>query len=129
VTTRRASTGPDPRQALGRLGEDLAARHLEQTGHRVLDRNWRCAAGEIDLVARTDRELVVAEVKTRTGTGFGHPFEAITHAKLARLRTLASAWCAAHPSACEGLLVRLDAIAVIAPRGQAPTVEHLRGIG
>jgi len=129
--TGRAGAAPrnDPRHELGRLGEDLAARHLELAGYALLDRNWRCPLGELDLVARQGSELVVAEVKTRAGTGWGHPFEAITYAKLARLRRLAGAWCEAHPLDCEGLLVRIDAIAVIAPRGAAATVEHLRGIG
>jgi putative endonuclease len=127
----RAGTAPrnDPRHELGRLGEDLAARHLERAGYALLDRNWRCPLGELDLVASQGSDLVVAEVKTRAGTGWGHPFEAITHTKLARLRRLAGAWCEAHPLDCEGLLVRIDAIAVIAPRGAAATVEHLRGIG
>lgn len=129
--TGRAGSAPrnDPRQELGRLGEDLAARFLEQAGYAVLERNWRCSLGELDIVARDGGELVVAEVKTRAGSGWGHPFEAITHAKLARLRRLAGAWCEARPLECEGLLVRIDAIAVLAPRGAAATVEHLRGIG
>lgn len=129
--TGRAGSAPrnDPRQELGRLGEELAAGFLEQAGYAVLERNWRCSLGELDIVARDGGELVVAEVKTRAGAGWGHPFEAITHAKLARLRRLAGAWCEARPLECEGLLVRIDAIAVLAPRGAAATVEHLRGIG
>src|SRR5829696_6815525 len=80
---------------LGRFGEDLAVRHLEAAGLQVLDRNWRCAEGEIDIVAAEGDTLVVCEVKTRTGTGFGDPAEAVVGAKAARLRRLALRWLAA----------------------------------
>lgn len=111
---------------LGRRGEDLAARFLEDAGYRLIERNWRCRQGEIDIVARTADTLVFVEVKTRSGLAFGHPFEAITAAKLARLRRLAAAWCADHsPSAAR---IRLDAIAVIVPRSGQPVVEHLLGV-
>jgi putative endonuclease len=112
---------------LGRRGEELAAQYLEHAGYTVIDRNWRCARGELDLVARDGDDTVFVEVKTRSSTAFGHPFEAITPRKLARLRRLALAWRDAHPYRRGSL--RLDAIAVIAPVGQAPTVEHLRRIG
>ena len=111
---------------LGRRGEDLAARFLEDAGYRVVERNWRCARGEIDIIARTGDTIVFVEVKTRSSLAFGHPFEAITATKLARLRVLAAAWCAEHrPRASR---IRLDAIAVVAPRGARPTVEHLLGV-
>jgi putative endonuclease len=111
---------------LGRRGEDIAARHLADRGYAVIDRNWRCLQGEIDIVARRDGELVFVEVKTRSGVGFGHPLEAITPVKLARLRRLAAAWCAAHPGDHER--IRIDAIAVIAPRGREVVVEHLERV-
>lgn len=111
---------------LGRSGEELAARYLASAGLTVLDRNWRCARGEIDLVARDGAETVFIEVKTRSSTAFGHPFEAITARKLARLRRLALAWCQAHPGRHGG--IRIDAVAVIAGGGREPAVEHLRGI-
>ena len=66
------------KDALGRYGEDVAARHLLSEGFVVLDRNWRCDVGEIDIVARDGDTLVVCEVKTRSGTGFGSPLEAVT---------------------------------------------------
>ncbi|GHD38686.1 YraN family protein [Mycetocola manganoxydans] len=111
---------------LGRRGEDLAARFLEDAGYRLLERNWRCRQGEIDIVARTANTLVFVEVKTRSGLAFGHPFEAITATKLARLRGLAAVWCAEHsPSVAR---IRLDAIAVIVPRSGQPVVEHLLGV-
>ncbi|SFN52617.1 YraN family protein [Mycetocola miduiensis] len=111
---------------LGRRGEDLAARYLEDAGYRVVARNWRCARGEIDIIASMADTLIFVEVKTRSGLAFGHPFEAITEAKLARLRGLAARWCAEqHPQAKR---IRLDAIAVVAPRNGPPSVEHLLGV-
>ncbi len=107
---------------LGRRGEALAAAYLEVRGYRIIDRNWRCAQGEIDLVATINERVVFVEVKTRSGLGYGHPLEAITLQKLARLRRLARAWCAAHPGKARE--IRIDAVAVIAPRIGPPTVEH-----
>lgn len=111
---------------LGRRGERLAERHLLARGYRLIERNWRCRQGEIDLVVRDGDALVFVEVKTRTGTAFGHPFEAITPVKLARLRRLAVEWCTAHPR--ERGRIRIDAIAVIAPRGAEARIEHLAGV-
>lgn len=112
---------------LGRRGEAIAARHLQGRGLRILDRNWRCKQGEIDLVAMDGDELVFVEVKTRAGLGYGHPLEAIDARKLARLRRLAAAWCEAHPGSTPR--IRLDAVAVIAPRHGAVEIDHLRRVG
>ena len=65
------------KDVLGRRGEDLAARYLEQRGLVILSRNWRCRHGEIDLVATDSHRLVVCEVKTRSGTRYGEPAEAV----------------------------------------------------
>ena len=111
---------------LGRRGERIAERALVARGYEILDRNWRCPEGEIDLVGRDGGALVFIEVKTRTSTAFGHPFEAITPLKLARLRRLAGVWCAAHPE--QRGRIRIDAVAVLAPRGAEPVVEHLVGV-
>ncbi|GAB3410986.1 YraN family protein [Schumannella luteola] len=111
---------------LGRRGERIAEEHLIRSGIRVVDRNWRCSIGEIDLVARDGDDVVFVEVKTRRGIGYGHPLEAITPVKLARLRRLAGAWCAAHPEVRGA--VRIDAIGIVAARDTAPVVEHLQGV-
>jgi putative endonuclease len=111
---------------LGRRGEQVAADYLAGAGMRLVERNWRCAEGEIDLIARDGEELVFVEVKTRSSLGFGHPLEAITIDKLARLRRLASAWCAAHPGP-HGL-IRIDAVAVVAPTFGGVSVEHLKRV-
>lgn len=112
---------------VGRRGEDCAAEYLVHSGYTVLERNWRCSQGEIDLIVTRDSDVVFVEVKTRSGTGYGHPFEAITVAKLARLRRLAGAWCE-QQSALRARYIRIDAIAVIARPGREPVVEHLEGV-
>jgi putative endonuclease len=96
---------------LGRYGERLAARHLVEQGMVLLDRNWRCDVGEIDLVLRDGRVLVVCEVKTRTSTAFGHPLEAVTEAKADRLRDLSVRWVAEHGVRPDG--VRIDLVGVL----------------
>lgn len=114
------------KDALGRRGEAIAARFLVSRGLAIVDRNWRCQQGEIDLVARDRAELVFVEVKTRSSVAFGHPLESITPVKLARLRRLAAAWCDAHPGGHD--TIRIDAIAVIAPRVGDVEVEHLERV-
>jgi putative endonuclease len=80
---------------LGRRGEDLASEHLERQGLVVLSRNWRCSAGELDIVATDSISTVIfCEVKTRSGTGFGSPVEQVTFGKRRRIRRLASIWLA-----------------------------------
>lgn len=111
---------------LGKHGEELAAQFLAEAGYTIIDRNWRCARGEIDLVARDGDDTVFVEVKTRSSTAFGHPFEAITVRKVSRLQRLAAAWCEAHPYRRGS--IRIDAISVIACANQTPVIEHLRRI-
>jgi putative endonuclease len=119
------------RGALGRYGEDLAARRLRAAGMAVLERNWRCSGGEIDIVARDDDALVVCEVKTRRAGGYEHPMAAVTPAKAARLRRLASRWLSERWLARYGRLpaggVRLDVVGVLLPDRGAPVVQHVRG--
>jgi putative endonuclease len=114
------------KDVLGRRGEALAAVYLAEHGFEIVERNWRCARGEIDLVAREGDETVFVEVKTRSSLDYGHPLEAITIVKLARLRRLAATWCAEHePRATR---IRIDAVAIVAPPGKPPEIEHLRGV-
>src|SRR3954447_16011651 len=94
--TSTTSSAAGRRQALGAYGERLAAHHLVAEGLVVLDRNWRCDLGEIDLVLRDGQVLVVCEVKTRTSDVCGTPHEAVGPAKLDRLQRLALAWAEAH---------------------------------
>ncbi len=112
---------------LGDYGEAIAGRYLRDLGMQVLDRNWRCRWGEIDIVARDGDCLVVCEVKTRRGVHFGTPIEAVTRAKLARLRRLAALWLAEHELGFDD--VRVDVIGVLRPPSGPAQVEHLRGVG
>lgn len=114
------------KDVVGRFGEDLARRHLEGKGWRILDRNWRGDAGEIDIVAMDGNTLVVVEVKTRTGTGFGHPAESVTLTKLTRLRRLAGQWLSTHEARVAA--VRIDVVAVLLARDGGVEVEHLEGV-
>ena len=110
---------------LGRAGEQRAALHLEQLGYEILDRNWRCAQGELDIVARSGAMLCFIEVKTRRTIGFGHPFEAIDERKRRRLWRLAHAWSIENPEHARYRTLRLEVIGIT---GRDPTkgeLEHL----
>lgn len=114
------------RQAVGAYGERVALRHLLGQGMVLLDRNWRCASGELDLVMRDGDVLVACEVKTRTSAVCGSPHEAVDQTKLARLHELVWFWAEAHsvhPSE-----VRVDLVAVVASRRGAAVVDHVRGL-
>ncbi|CAB4966921.1 unannotated protein [freshwater metagenome] len=130
-TAAASPFAPDPaaehRRLLGERGETIAARHLTRLGLVLLDRNWRCDAGEIDLVLRDGAVLVICEVKTRTSTDYGDPLEAVTPAKVARLRRLAARWLRVHD--CHPEDVRIDMVGVLAPPGRPVEVEHVEGIG
>ncbi len=110
---------------LGRAGEERAAQHLTRHGYTVLDRNWRCAQGEIDIVAVQGSHLAVVEVKTRRSAAFGHPFEAIDDRKRRRLWGLAFAWRAAHPELAHGLDLRIEAIGILGTDPSVGALEHL----
>ena len=111
---------------LGRRGEALAADYLLDHGHRVLDRNWRCDLGELDLVTAIDHWIIAVEVKTRSSTAEGHPFEAVDARKLARLHRLGTRWCADHRVSVGRL--RIDVVGVLLPKLGASVVEHLEGV-
>lgn len=129
TTERRPADAPatDARRALGRYGEDLAARRLIEAGMRILDRNWRCRDGEIDIVAADGDALVVCEVKTRRAGWYEHPMAAVRAEKTARLRLLAERWLERHGGPPPGG-VRIDVIGVLLPARGAPVVEHARGV-
>jgi putative endonuclease len=118
------------KSSVGRYGEDVAARHLEAAGMTVLARNWRCDAGEVDLVAIDGETVVICEVKTRRGLDYGSPLEGVTPRKLARLRRLASRWLAERRQAGEPppSAVRIDVVGVMLRAKGAAAVEHLRGV-
>jgi putative endonuclease len=109
---------------LGARGERIAVAYLTDVGLRVLDRNWRCRDGELDIVAREGDALVFCEVKTRRGNGYGHPVEAVTAVKQRRLRVLAQRWLAAHDEHAPDL--RFDVVGVLVRPSRPALVTHLR---
>jgi putative endonuclease len=116
-----------PKDALGRRGEQLAAEYLLSSGFQILDRNYRCAEGEIDIVAADRRDLVACEVKTRSDVRYGTPAEAVTRQKLRRLRHLAAVWASSQGWFYDQL--RIDVIGVLKSPSGDFTIEHLRGVG
>jgi putative endonuclease len=112
------------RRTLGRDGEGAAAGWYRARGYEIVDRNWRCREGEIDIVAARGTLLVFCEVKTRSSAAFGAPIEAVTPAKARRLRVLAARWLAAHDRRGE---LRFDVASVMArPEGDF-AVEVVEG--
>lgn len=113
-------------RALGNHGEDLAVAELEAQSLHIIERNWRCQHGEIDVVAYDEEEelLVFVEVKTKSGPGFGAPLEAITHGKARRLYQLAHLWRREHKAY---LPFRVDGIGVQFGSGE-PLVTHIKAI-
>lgn len=120
-------SGRRHRQILGNDGERLAVEFLESHGFRVLDRNWRCAEGELDIVAAERHTFVAVEVKTRSGTRFGTPVEAVGRAKVRRLRRLAILWLNAHGVHYEQ--VRVDVVGLLYEGTGGFTIRHIRGVG
>lgn len=113
--------------AVGQYGEQVAARWLVERGLVLLDRNWRCRQGEIDLVLRDGNVLVFCEVKTRSSTRFGHPLESVRPDKGARLRRLAATWL--HEHDVHAPEVRIDLVGVLLGDRGAAEVAHVRGVG
>ena len=120
-------SGSPHNNTLGAYGERVAAQSLVDGGMTVVDRNWRCDLGEIDLVLRDGDVLVFCEVKTRSSSAYGHPLEAVTPTKAARLRRLAARWLHEHDVHPEG--VRIDLVGVLVAARGAADVEHVRGVG
>jgi putative endonuclease len=116
----RASDG------VGAYGERRAAEYLtSEAGMHVLDRNWRCPDGEVDIIARDGADLVFVEVKTRRGDGFGPPAEAVVAEKRRRLRRLAARWLA--DRSISPREVRFDVVSVVRPPRGPARIDHLRG--
>jgi putative endonuclease len=117
------------RAEIGALGEQLAVDHLTALGLRVLTRNWRCRYGELDVIAADEAAgtVVFVEVKTRTSDQFGGVAEAVTPAKVRRLRRLAGLWLAGQQNSWAS--VRIDVIGVRIGRRRTPEIMHLQGVG
>ncbi|HUH12847.1 MAG TPA: YraN family protein [Longimicrobiales bacterium] len=108
---------------LGRDGEALAARYLEDRGWRILARNFRSGHKEIDLVARRGHTVAFVEVKTRSGGRWGHPLEAVNALKRREIERVALRWMQLRGR--DGDLYRFDAVAIHWRAGEAPRVEHV----
>lgn len=115
---------------IGAAGENLAARMLKECGYQIIDRNWRCRFGEIDIICRDPRSarLVFAEVKTRTTQQYGGAKRGIGREKYGRLRQLVSLWLSRNPDIGKGRGARIDLIAIDVSDGKIPVITHCRGI-
>ena len=111
-------------RGLGAFGEDRAVSYLRRRGYTILERNFRCRQGEIDIIAKKRQYLVFAEVKLRKGTGYGEAREFVTAAKQERIRTTAALWLSRHETE---LQPRFDVLEVYAPEGERGRVrvEHI----
>ncbi len=105
---------------LGASGEEAVAAWYESRGYEVVERNWRCREGELDLILRRNRTFVFCEVKTRSSDAFGAPVEAVNRAKQIKLRHLAARWLADSPT--RPTEIRFDVASVLAGR-----IEVLEG--
>ena len=125
VTTSATNNRKKPgaaRQGLGRTGERLAAEELSRQGYHILEKNFRCSYGEIDLVAEDEQDLIFVEVKTRRGSAFGLPEEAVTLRKQQKIIQVASYYLDLH--ACSQRSWRIDVVAVQLDKGGKP--EEIR---
>jgi putative endonuclease len=114
----------DLRQSLGRRGEDLACAELEKRGYVILERRFRTRCGELDIIARDGGVLVFVEVKARSGSNFGTPFESVTWKKRQRLSQMAASYLFARR--LESVACRFDVVAIVEQRG-THTIELVRG--
>ena len=112
--------------SIGGQGEALASRYLERRGYSIVERNWSCAFGEIDIIARRDATLIFAEVKTRRANSTDDILSGITRQKHERLLRAASQYL--HDHGLEEALWRIDAIAVAIPRYRPPQIKHIQDV-
>lgn len=126
--------GDDPRPAVGRLGEQLAAEHLERLGFRILERNFRNRWGELDIVAFDGNVLAFCEVKARRVAAGGcsriggTPLDAVHPSKRARVRRMAGHWLTSRTDRPYAKQLRFDAIGITFDRsGRLLCLEHLEG--
>lgn len=114
------------KDALGRRGEQVAVDYLASRGLTILDRNWRCSAGELDIVARDGAALVVVEVKTRRGASHGTPLDAVGPRKMRRIRELALRWLDERQVHAPD--IRFDVVGIVMPDRGDMRIEHVVGV-
>ena len=115
----------DRRATFGKRGEDVACEELQKRGYVILDRRFRTRRGELDIVARDGAVVVFVEVKARTDSSFGAPFESITWQKRRRLGQMAAAYL--FQKKLGGAPCRFDVVAVVEGADARRTVELIQG--
>lgn len=118
---------PSTTAELGRYGEELAARYLTRQGMSILERNWRCPQGELDILARWGATLIAVEVKTRTGARYEPPTAAVDRAKLDRIHACARSWI--HHNRNGFARLRVDILAVVLQSDGRWWLRHHRAVG
>lgn len=114
------------RKNLGDFGENVAATHLIRKGYHILERKWRCRAGEIDLIASFQGDLIFVEVRTRRSKQFGTPEESLSQRKQARLITVAQTYLETHEIDEETTPWRIDVIAIdVDSYGRVARLNHI----
>jgi putative endonuclease len=117
----------DRRKRLGNLGERLAAGYLRRQGYLILETDWRCQAGQVDLIARDGEQLVFVEVKTRRSQRAGLPEEAVTRAKKERLIRLAESYRQSKPEGDLPESWRIDVVAIdVSGSGAIQRIELIK---
>jgi putative endonuclease len=110
-------------QTLGRRGEDLAVEFLGRLRYRIMERNYRCRCGEVDIVARQGKTVVFVEVKTRSSHLYGHPAASVTPFKQRQISRAAQTWLAANR--LSDAAARFDVVAISIGEGQECRIEHI----
>ena len=116
------------RQLIGKIGEAAAVQYLQQQGYTIIENNYRCPLGEIDIVARDERVTVMAEVRTRTSLAYGSPEESITADKARRLKRLAFSYLQTHHLSTAPCRIDLVAVMVDRETHQVNNINHIKGI-
>lgn len=114
----------DRRKVTGQEGEDIAVRFLQEQGYKILERNYRCAQGEIDIIACDNEDLVFVEVKTRTSLAFGYPQESITRSKQFRLKKIALRYLAEKRPFYQNY--RFDVVSILLKNGKIDSIDVIR---
>ncbi|OMF51351.1 YraN family protein [Paenibacillus peoriae] len=117
--------GKDQRKAKGAMGEEAAALFLENLGYRIIERNWRCRSGEIDLIAKQEHILVFIEVRSRSSSKYGTPAESVTARKIAQVRQTAAVYL--HMNGIGEAPIRFDMISAQLTDEKAVVTDHLIG--
>lgn len=117
----------DPRAIRGHCGEDVAAAFFLARGFRILDRNWRCALGEIDLVVERANEVRFIEVKTRSSTVYGYPEEAVTRKKIQHLCRAIELWL--RSKGRQSKRYQADVLTILILPGKEPEIRWIEAIG